>query len=232
MSEPTPPGTCERQDSGINPAVLNGGALILAGILLLLDQLNIISFDFWALIFLIVGLVKVLQSCDVGGRFWGGLLMLVGAAIEVEHLGFFRLHLDRTWPIFVIIAGLILIWRAYQPPTESSGQMSPHLNVFAVLGGGEYRIKAQDFRGGEIVAFMGGFDIDLREAEIEGSEALINVNALMGGGVIRVPETWSVSVRVAAFMGGHSLKAREGKQPTKTLVVKGMAIMGGVEVRN
>jgi hypothetical protein len=232
MSEPTPPGTSEPQDSGINPAVLNGGALIVAGILLLLDQLNIISFDFWALIFLIGGLVKVLQSCDVGGRFWGGLLMLVGAAIEVEHLGFFRLHLDRTWPIFVIIAGLILIWRAYQPPTETSGQMSPHLNVFSVLGGGEYRIKAQDFRGGEVVAFMGGFDIDLREAEIEGTEALINVNALMGGGVIRVPETWSVSMRVAAFMGGHSLKAREGKQPTKTLIVKGMAIMGGLEVRN
>jgi hypothetical protein len=147
-------------------------------------------------------------------------------------LGFFRLHLDRTWPIFVIIAGLILIWRAYQQPTESGGILSPHLNVFAVLGGGEYRIRAQDFRGGEVVAFMGGFDIDLREAEMEGHEALINVSALMGGGVIRVPETWAVSMRVAAFMGGHSLKAREGKQPTKTLVVKGMCIMGGVEVRN
>lgn len=231
MSDPTSTAP-ENRDRGINPAVLNGGALILAGILLLLDQMNIISFDFWALVFLIGGLVKFLQSCESGSRFWGGLMMLVGATIEVEHLGYFRLHLDRTWPIFVIIAGLILIWRAYQRPTESGGVLSPHLNVFAVLGGGEYRIRAQDFRGGEVVAFMGGFDIDLREAEIEGSEASINVSALMGGGVIRVPETWAVSMRVAAFMGGHSLKAREGKQPTKTLVVKGMAIMGGVEVRN
>jgi len=232
MSDSSLPTAPNGRDRGINPAVLNGGALILAGILLLLDQLNIISFDFWALVFLIGGLIKLLQSCDGGGRFWGGLLMVVGAAIEVEHLGFFRLHLDRTWPIFVIIAGLILIWRAYQAPTESSGALSPHLNVFAVLGGGEYRIRAQDFRGGEVVAFMGGFDIDLREAEIEGTEAAINVSALMGGGVIRVPETWAVSMRVAAFMGGHSLKAREGKPPTKTLIVKGMAIMGGVEVRN
>lgn len=232
MSDPTQPVVPNDRDRGINPAVLNGGALILAGVLLLLDQLNIISFDFWALVFLIGGLIKFLQSCDSSGRFWGGLLMVVGAAIEVEHLGFFRLHLDRTWPVFVIIAGLILIWRAYQSPTESSSGLAPHLNVFAVLGGGEYRIRAQDFRGGEAVAFMGGFDIDLREAEIEGNEATINVSALMGGGVIRVPETWAVSMRVAAFMGGHSLKAREGKQPTKTLIVKGMAIMGGVEVRN
>ena len=232
MSDPNIPTVPNSRDRGINPAVLNGGALILAGILLLIDQMNIISFDFWALVFLVGGLVKFLQSCDGAGRFWGGLLMVVGAAIEVEHLGFFRLHLDRTWPIFVIIAGLILIWRAYQQPTESGGQLSPHLNIFAVLGGGEYRIRAQDFRGGEVVAFMGGFDVDLREAEIEGSEATINVSALMGGGVIRVPETWAVSMRVAAFMGGHSLKAREGKTPTKTLVVKGMCIMGGVEVRN
>jgi predicted membrane protein len=79
---------------------------------------------------------------------------------------------------------------------------------------------------------MGGFDIDLRDADIEGTDATINVNAFMGGGVIRVPETWAVSMRVAAFMGGHSLKAREGTQVTKNLIVKGMAIMGGVEVRN
>jgi hypothetical protein len=238
MSDPTSTAP-ENRDRGINPAVLNGGALILAGVLLLLDQLNIISFDFWALVFLVGGLIKFLQSCDgsancgsAAGRFWGGLLIVIGAAIEVEHLGYFRLRLDRTWPIFVIAAGLILIWRAYQAPTASRSGLSPHLNVFAILGGGEYRIRAQDFRGGEVTAFMGGFDIDLREAEIEGSEATINVSALMGGGVIRVPETWAVSMRVAAFMGGHSLKAREGKQPTKTLVVKGMAIMGGVEVRN
>ncbi len=227
------------RDRGINPAVLNGGALILAGILLLLDQLNVISFNFWALVFMIGGAVKLVQSCEgesdcstSSSIFWGGLLLTVGIAIEIEHLGYYRLHLDRTWPVFVIVAGLILIWRAYQAPTESKGGLAPHLNVFAVWGGGEYRIRAKDFRGGQVVAFMGGFDIDLRDADIEGSEATITVNALMGGGVIRVPETWAVSMRVAAFMGGHSLKAREGPQPTKTLVVKGMAIMGGVEVRN
>jgi predicted membrane protein len=226
-------------DKGLNPAVVNGGALILAGVLLLLDQMNIISFNFWALVFMLGGAVKLVQSCE-GERncstsssiFWGGLLLTVGLAIEIEHLGYYRLRLDRTWPVFVIVAGLILIWRAYQSPTESKGGLAPHLNVFAVWGGGEYRIRAKDFRGGDVVAFMGGFDIDLRDADIEGNEASITVNALMGGGVIRVPETWAVSMRVAAFMGGHSLKAREGPQPTKTLIVRGMAIMGGVEVRN
>ncbi len=222
----------DTRDTGINPAVLNGGALILVGILLLLDQMGIIAFDFWALIFFVGGLLKLLQSCDTTGRLWGGLLMTAGVLIELNVLGRLNFHFDRMWPVFVIAAGLILIWKAYQAPTESRGELSPHLNVFAVLGGGEYRIRAKNFRGGDLVAFMGGFDVNLREAEIEGNEATITVNTLMGGGVIRVPETWAVSMRVAAFMGGHSLKAREGLQVQKTLIVKGVSIMGGIEVRN
>jgi len=219
--------------SGINPAVLNGIALIVVGALLLLDQLHVISIDFWALIFTVAGLLKIFQSQDDTGRGWGFLLLAAGVAIELEHLGFFRLRLSQTWPVFVIAAGVLLLLRAYcGSATESSGILSPHLNVFAVLGGGEYRIRAQNFRGGDLVALMGGFDVDLREADIEGSEAVITVNALMGGGVIRVPESWAVSMRVTAFMGGHSLKAREGVQPTKTLIVKGVAILGGIEVRN
>jgi predicted membrane protein len=222
----------ENDQKGVNPAVVNGAALIVVGGLLLLDQLNIISFDFWALIFGVFGVLRIVQAQDSSSRLWGFFLVAIGVAFELEHLHYFRIDLSRTWPVFVIAAGLILIWRAYQPGTESGGILSPHLNVFAVLGGGEYRIRAQNFRGGELVAFMGGFDVDLREAEIEGDEAVITVNALMGGGVIRVPERWAVSMRVAAFMGGHSLKAREGAQLTKTLIVKGVAVMGGIEVRN
>jgi len=220
------------KENRINPAVLNGGALILVGVLLLLDQMNIITVDFWALIFIGAGFIKLLQSGNGSGRLWGALLLAAGVAIELTALGKVRLHLEQTWPVFVIAAGLIFIWRAYQRPSESGGILSPHLNLFSILGGGEYRIRAKNFRGGDIVALMGGFDVDLRDADIEGSEASINVNCLMGGGVIRVPETWAVSMRVAAFMGGHSLKAREGLQVQKTLVVKGIAIMGGIEVRN
>ena len=219
------------KDSSIGSALVSGGALIVVGVLLLLNQMGVIHhwFNFWALIFFFVGVVNVVQT---GRNLWGLLLMAAGVALELNQLGYLRIRFETYWPVFVIAAGLIMIWRGYQAPQESGGVLSPHLNVFAVWGGGEYRIRAKNFRGGNLVAFMGGFDIDLRDADIEGSEAVINVNAFMGGGVIRVPETWAVSMRVAAFMGGHSLKAREGAQPTKSLIVKGMAIMGGVEVRN
>jgi hypothetical protein len=218
---------------GIHPAVVNGAGLMLVGVMLLLDQLGILEVAFWALIFSVFGVVKIVQPSSFAGRLWGFFLLAIGVVIELEHLGYARLRLDRTWPVFVIIAGLILILRAYSQSTpEGDTALSPHLNVFSVLGGGEYRIRTKNLRGGDIVAFMGGFDIDLREADIEGSQATISVSALMGGGVIRVPETWGVSMRVTAFMGGHALKTRESSQPQKTLIVKGIALMGGVEVRN
>ena len=219
------------KNDGISSALMSGGLLIAVGVLLLLNQMGVIHhwFNFWALVFFFVGLLNIVQ----GGRpEWGIVLMTAGVAIELNQLGYLHIQLQTYWPLFVIAAGLIMIWRGFQKPEESAGDFASRLNVFAIWGGGEYRIRSKNFRGGELVAFMGGFDIDLRDADIEGSEATINVNAFMGGGVIRVPETWAVSMRVAAFMGGHSLKAREGQQVTKNLIVKGMAIMGGVEVRN
>jgi predicted membrane protein len=220
------------KNSAVNPAVLSGVALIVVGGLLLLSQMGIIHdwFNFWAAVFFFVGLLNVIQSEKA--RPWGFLLMAVGALLELNQLGYIHVRFETYWPLLVIAAGGIMIWKALQAPVETSGALSPHLNVVAIWGGGEYRIRARDFRGGDLVAFMGGFDVDLREADIEGDQAVINVTAFMGGGVLRIPENWAVSMQVSAFMGGHSLKAREGPKPTKTLIVKGIAVMGGIEVRN
>jgi len=217
----------------IHPSVLNGAVLIFAGVMLLLNQLDIINFSFWALLLGAVGLLKLFQDAD--SRLWGLLLIGGGIVIELNSRGIASLRFDRIWPVFVIGAGLIMIWRAYQQhaPTEGEESLSPsHLNVMAVLGGGEYRILSKNFRGGEMVAFMGGFDVDLRDADIEGDLATVNVTTVLGGGVLRVPENWTVSMRVTSFMGGHSVKTRERGPSQKTLLVKGMAFMGGVEVRN
>jgi predicted membrane protein len=221
------------KDGGSNSAVLSGTALIVFGGLLLLSQMGIIHnwFNFWATVFIFVGVLNTFQS--ERSRPWGILLIAAGVLIELHQLGFVHLRIETYWPILIIAAGGVMVWRAFQQPeTGNDGLLSPHLNVVAIWGGGEYRIRSKDFRGGDLVAFMGGFDIDLRDADIAGDQAVINVTAFMGGGVLRVPENWAVSMQVGAFMGGHSLKAREGAQPNKTLIIKGVAIMGGIEVRN
>lgn len=220
------------KNDGINSAALSGGVLIVFGVLLLLSQMGLIHnwFNFWATVFIFVGLINVFQSQR--SQPWGYLLIAVGVLLELNQLGFLHIRIETFWPVFIIAAGAVMIWRAFQLPDASLGALSPHLNVVAIWGGGEYRIQSKEFRGGDLVAFMGGFDVDLRDADIDGDQAVISVTAFMGGGVLRVPEHWAVSMQVSAFMGGHSLKTRERAQVTKTLIVKGVAIMGGVEVRN
>jgi len=219
------------RDNDVSPTLVSGLALIIIGALLLLSQMGFIHhwFNFWAVVFLFVGLLNV-QSRRT--RPWGILLLIVGVLLELDELGYLHVRFETFWPVLVIAAGLLMIWRAYQPIAGTAGELSQHLNVISIWGGGEYRIRSKDFRGGDLVAFMGGFDVNLRDAEIAGDTAVINVTAVMGGGVLRVPENWAVSMQVTAFLGGHSLKARESGNVTKTLIVKGFAMMGGVEVRN
>jgi hypothetical protein len=59
------------------------------------------------------------------------------------------------------------------------------------------------------VAIMGGDEIDLRDAEIEGGELTLNLFALMGGANIYVPDSVDLDVGGFSLMGGHEEVGRE-----------------------
>jgi len=224
----------ENRRCQVNAGLVSGAIVILVGLFFLLEEFNVLPahwFNFWAAIFFMVGLLQLVQTTRWGGRLWGIILLLTGIALEMDYLGYVSLHLSRTWPIFIIAFGLVILIHAVETPA-AVGSLAPHLNLFSFMGGGEYRIQAKNFRGGSATAIMGGFDIDLREAEIEGDSAVITVSAFLGGGVIRVPETWAVQMRGSSVMGGNSMKVREGATTGKTLIIEGMSLLGGFEVRN
>jgi class 3 adenylate cyclase len=102
----------------------------------------------------------------------------------------------------------------------------------AVLSGhqtrGRWRISGKT----TAVAVMGGCDIDLRRAEIEGPEAEITAFAFWGGIKVVVPEGIDVELRGFSFMGGRSLRVRDVPiiPGSPRIVVRGFAVMGGVDV--
>ncbi len=107
------------------------------------------------------------------------------------------------------------------------------VSVFAFWSGVERASAAADFRGGDIVAIMGGCELDLRKASIAASEAVIDVTAIMGGIDIWVPETWTVEAKVLPVMGGFGDESRHSPAvPTGRLVIRGVALMGSVQVKN
>ena len=56
---------------------------------------------------------------------------------------------------------------------------------------------------------MGGCDMDLRRAEIEGPEVEITAVVFWGGVNIIVPEGFDVELQGFSFMGGRELKLRD-----------------------
>ncbi len=121
-----------------------------------------------------------------------------------------------------------------------ASKMWPHfcakdgrINVFAILGGVERRLRSEVFTGAELTAIMGGCELDLREARMGGDEAHIAAFALWGGIEIRVPREWLVLNESSALMGGVDDATRPHPGANRPrLVVRGFALMGGIEIKN
>lgn len=84
------------------------------------------------------------------------------------------------------------------------------------------------------VAFMGGIELDLREAQLDPGTTQISILAVIGGVVVTVPPNVRLESNGFAFMGGFEdqLRAPASGDPNAPVVrVTGFAMMGGVEVR-
>ena len=118
-------------------------------------------------------------------------------------------------------------------PVPASQKKQRHWHV-AVMSGhstkGRWRISGKT----NAVAVMGGCDMDLRKAEIEGPEVEITAFAFWGGIDIVVPEGFDVELRGFSFMGGRDLSLRDVPivPGSPRIVVKGFAVMAGINVKS
>jgi predicted membrane protein len=223
----------------IAPQFVMGIVIIVVGVLFTLDNLGFIEAEaylrYWPVILIAVGLMK-LWAGGRGASFPGLLFAFVGVWLLLQSMAIVTISLWSLWPVLLILAGGSMIWRGVYGPAcqrrvaDADGHST--ISALAVLGGVNRGNNSRTFRGGDLTAVMGGCQIDLRNAAIEG-DAVIDVFAMWGGIEIRVPEEWSVSGRVTPILGGYEDKTRPPRDATaQRLIVRGMVIMGGVEIKN
>jgi predicted membrane protein len=204
-------------------SALRALVLIVVGGWLLLNTLGLVSLDLW-------------------GFIWPLLLVFFGARIMMHNQG----SGSNPSPDQPGAANPTAGTTSTGAGTTSTAQTGPggyapaapnpgepvHASLFALLSGIKRRWGKSAFRGAEVTAFMGGCELDLRDALMSSGElAVVDVFVIMGGVNIFVPPNWTVSQEVVPLLGGVHDKTRSvPSNPAQHLLVRGTVVMGGVEI--
>jgi hypothetical protein len=189
------------------------------------------------------------QPGPASPRRWVPAIILIGAGVVflLDNLNILPAdQVFKFWPVLLIALGLFLlvdrtVWHiglGRLGTDESAGDSTDghRIRESAVFGGGKRRVNSQAFTGGRIEAVFGGYEVDLREAAIQGDVAVLKVDVVFGGTEVRIPDTWSVVMQGTGVFGAFADNSRQpdpARIPNpKRLIVKGSAVFGGVEVKN
>lgn len=217
-----------------------GLLLIAIGGVFTLEQAGLIEdasdlLRYWPVLLVVFGLSKWLWPTDSIGKTSGLIFFLVGIWLLLSEWELVWIELWDLWPVLLIVIGVRIVWHGLFGHRAGDDNSSSTVGAVAILGGTTRTNASMDFRGGDLVAVLGSCDIDLRQAEIIDSPAVIDAFTFWGGIDIRVPESWTVTVQGIPLLGGFDDETDPSKDPgefRQELVVKGLAIMGGVEVHN
>ncbi|HMG67070.1 MAG TPA: LiaF domain-containing protein, partial [Chitinophagaceae bacterium] len=114
------------------------------------------------------------------------------------------------------------------------GSSEDYIDSTSIFGGIKKNVISKNFKGGDITNIMGGSEIDLTQADINGT-VTIDLTQIFGGTKLIVPSNWQVKTQMAAIFGGVEDKRSLQNvtiDPNKKLVLDGTSIFGGIEIRS
>ena len=218
-----------------------GALLIVAGVLIVLEVLNVINVDlffdgWWTLFIIIPCAVGIFNEREKTGNIIG-LLVGIGLLLACQDVFDFDLLWKLLIPVAVIVVGGKLIFKGMK--NNENATVIKELNkegkglrsACAVFGGVDMRPENEEFKGAEVTAVFGGVDCDLRNAIFE-KDCVINATAIFGGVDIFLPKTVNVKINSNSLFGGVSDKKRKNSEEnTITVYINGTAIFGGIEIK-
>jgi Domain of unknown function (DUF1707) len=116
-------------------------------------------------------------------------------------------------------------------PARFGAEPTSH-GAVAILGG--FTRKGDWVVPKEFTAFMfmGGGEIDMRDARFADREVSIHIVAIMGGCEVIVPEDANIRVTGVGIMGAFDHSGSGGGTPDGPVItINGVALMGGVDVK-
>jgi hypothetical protein len=126
------------------------------------------------------------------------------------------------------LAAVSLKRKAPAPP----GTAADEIDLVAIMTGEEYASSAAAFRGGRVVCWYAGVDVDLRDATLDPAGARLDVRTIFGGTRVVVAPGVPVRVSGPAIFGGvmDSTEAAEPTPQAPGLEITGFTVFGGLQV--
>lgn len=210
----------------------------------------------WQMLLIVIGVFSGIRS-NFSGGFWF-VLIIVGSVFLLNEFFPGLIVKSYMWPLALIVLGLFFIfrprrrnwqWREYGDKDSGTQTMGSESNFIgtstntsdldfvdstSIFGGTKKNIVSKDFRGGDIVNIFGGCEIDLTQADIQGTVKL-ELTQMFGGTKLIVPAHWVVKPEMAVFFGGVEDKRRMPQKetdPGKVLVLHGTSIFAGIEIKS
>ena len=244
-------------DSSRGP-MWRGVVAILLGLLWLLNNIGMTHIAvgrlitvYWPVLFIIWGLEIILretayrsqeESRSTGLRSTvlnGVILAVLGAVILGSNLGIWHLNFSVVWKVFWPVILILIGWSLLRGVTSTGG------THWAIMSGIELRNKGWKLESGNMIAFMGGINLDLTVAEIPEADTVLNLTAIMGGIEVKVPDDVSVECEGTAILGGvtflgesaggvissRRFGTREVDMSKKKVTIHSRTVMGSVEVK-
>jgi predicted membrane protein len=117
--------------------------------------------------------------------------------------------------------------------SSKSFSSEDYIDATTILGGIHKNILSKNFKGGDITIFMGGAEINLSQADIQGTASL-DITQIMGGTKIIVPPHWEIRSQLTSVFGNiEDKRANIGNtDPNKVLIIDGSSVFGGIEIKN
>jgi hypothetical protein len=140
---------------------------------------------------------------------------------------------------FLLIAGLaamviplILATKVKQQRPGVGDETSDEIDFVVIFEGRELRSRATAFRGGRVLCWYGGAELDLVGATPHPAGIRLQATCVFGGLTVRVPPGWQVDVRARNVFGGtdDSRPAAVPATGAPILVLETLSVFGGIGV--
>lgn len=218
-----------------------GTLLIIAGVIYLLKRMGFVFPEFlfsWQMFLIVLGIFLGIRK-NFEGAAWA-ILTLIGSLFLINEFFLYGELRRFILPIILIGSGLFFIFRPkggsnflkYDDTTQA-GSGQDYIEATSIFGGSKKKVFSKNFRGGEMTNIFGGSEIDLTQADINGT-AVLEVTTLFGGATLLVPAHWNVISDAVAILGDVKDKRIMKNIPenNKTLIIKGTVIFGGIDIKS